>query len=261
MPKTPKSPVIRDQRHNPLAEDLAPSNPWKAKASKPRKPSRDEGESYVDSNSSRKILSISRQLAEEAEAEEKNKVKRPPTTSSVFDFESRLGEDDSLEATQYDDEEAWGDEGEETIEADVDPNDLELFHKFIPTDDDPIKWGSTEESASGGGTDLAALILDKIAQHENGNQSHDIDDFGDQDNMVELPEKVVEVYSKIGLLLSRYKSGKLPKPFKILPTLQIWEDLIAITRPDEWSPNSVFAATRGEYCQGIKADTALQLQL
>jgi essential nuclear protein 1 len=52
------------------------------------------------------------------------------------------------------------------------------------------------------------------------------------------------VYSKIGLILSRYKSGKLPKPFKILPTIPAWETLVAITRPDNWTPNACFAATR-----------------
>jgi essential nuclear protein 1 len=52
------------------------------------------------------------------------------------------------------------------------------------------------------------------------------------------------VYSKVGLILSRYKAGKLPKPFKILPTIPAWETLLAITRPDNWTPNSMYAATR-----------------
>jgi essential nuclear protein 1 len=52
------------------------------------------------------------------------------------------------------------------------------------------------------------------------------------------------VYSKIGLIMSRYKSGKLPKPFKILPTIPAWETLVAITHPENWTPNAMFAATR-----------------
>jgi essential nuclear protein 1 len=44
--------------------------------------------------------------------------------------------------------------------------------------------------------------------------------------------------------MSRYKSGKLPKPFKILPTLAPWETLLAITRPENWTPNAMYAATR-----------------
>ena len=46
------------------------------------------------------------------------------------------------------------------------------------------------------------------------------------------------------MMLARYKSGKLPKPFKILPTLPQWESLLEITQPDEWTPNAVLAATK-----------------
>jgi essential nuclear protein 1 len=46
------------------------------------------------------------------------------------------------------------------------------------------------------------------------------------------------------LILSRYKSGPLPKPFKILPTLPQWPTLLDITRPDEWTANAVYAGTR-----------------
>lgn len=128
----------------------------------------------------------------------------------------------------------------------IDPEDLATFNKFIPTDDNPIKWpGQQEEEPSGPGTDLAALILEKIADFEAGNPSaRAVQGGGEPEDAVEIPEKVVEVYSKIGLILSRYKSGKLPKPFKILPTVPAWETLISITRPDKWTPNSVYAATR-----------------
>ena len=46
------------------------------------------------------------------------------------------------------------------------------------------------------------------------------------------------------MILSRYKSGKLPKPFKIIPTLPQWEELLAITRPDSWTPNACYEATK-----------------
>lgn len=49
---------------------------------------------------------------------------------------------------------------------------------------------------------------------------------------------------RIGLLLSRYKSGKLPKPFKILPSVPHWETIIQLTRPESWSPNACYEATR-----------------
>jgi essential nuclear protein 1 len=45
-------------------------------------------------------------------------------------------------------------------------------------------------------------------------------------------------------MLRTYRSGKLPKALKMLPHLQNWEEILWITRPDEWSPHSVFACTR-----------------
>lgn len=46
------------------------------------------------------------------------------------------------------------------------------------------------------------------------------------------------------MILSRYKSGPLPKPFKILPSAPQWPILLEITRPEKWTPNAVYAGTR-----------------
>jgi essential nuclear protein 1 len=52
------------------------------------------------------------------------------------------------------------------------------------------------------------------------------------------------MFNRVGMILSRYKSGPLPKPFKILPTLPQWPTLLDITRPDTWTPNAIYAGTR-----------------
>jgi essential nuclear protein 1 len=247
MPKASRTPGVREARHNPLTEDYVPSHPWKQKAAKTKRKSRADGdeENFVDSKASRKILQIGRELAEEDENE--NQAGRPAPANPAFDFAARLAENESDEepVAQYDDEEAWGDEEEEVVEEEeISPEDLAMFNKFMPTDENPIQWPGQEEAPSGPGTDLAALILEKIAAHEAANPAQEIHGGGAPEDAVEIPEKVVEVYTKIGLILSRYKAGKLPKPFKILPTVPAWETLIAITRPDSWTPNSVYAATR-----------------
>lgn len=46
------------------------------------------------------------------------------------------------------------------------------------------------------------------------------------------------------MILSRYKSGPLPKPFKILPSVPNWPTLLDITQPERWTPNAVYAGTR-----------------
>jgi essential nuclear protein 1 len=46
------------------------------------------------------------------------------------------------------------------------------------------------------------------------------------------------------MILSRYKSGPLPKPFKILPSVPNWQTLLDITQPERWTANAVYAGTR-----------------
>lgn len=45
-------------------------------------------------------------------------------------------------------------------------------------------------------------------------------------------------------MLSRYKSGKIPKAFKILPKLKNWEYILNITQPELWTPNATYQATK-----------------
>jgi essential nuclear protein 1 len=200
MPKAPKSPAGREQqRHNPLAEEYAPSDPWKNKAPKRQKRDKSDKEDeqkYVDSKSSRKILDIGRELEEEDERE--SEAQRPKEANPAFDFETRLGEDDLIsdDVVQGEDEDAWGEEEEEVEEVEIDADDLAAWNKFIPTDDNPIVWPGQEAQPSGPGTDLAALILEKIAAHEAGGggevQQPDIQGGGRPEDAIELPAKVVE---------------------------------------------------------------------
>lgn len=45
-------------------------------------------------------------------------------------------------------------------------------------------------------------------------------------------------------MLSRYRSGKIPKAFKIVPRLKNWKEILYLTRPDSWTPNSTYQATK-----------------
>lgn len=53
-----------------------------------------------------------------------------------------------------------------------------------------------------------------------------------------------QVYTDIGKLLAHYTSGKLPKAFKVIPSLHNWEEVLYLTRPDLWTPQAMYAATR-----------------
>jgi len=56
--------------------------------------------------------------------------------------------------------------------------------------------------------------------------------------------KITTVYRAVGEVLEHYKSGKVPKAFKIIPSLKDWERVVLLTRPDAWSPAAVFVGTR-----------------
>ncbi|KAB8360933.1 hypothetical protein FH972_024665 [Carpinus fangiana] len=272
MPKVPKSPGGQNQRHNPLAEEYAPTHPLKQKAAKQRRSTQqdqDAGDSYIDSKASRRILKIGQDLVDEDEAEHKSSQPNP-----AFSFDSRfISQEDAEEDRTYEnDEEAWGDDDEEAVAEDVelDPNDQDIFNRFHPSSTaDPSALlsrlsanGTTTSTTStsaepdqhgdGGGTNLADLILEKIAAHEaaiaNGEDpvNPDRPRTPDAEDEEELPPKVVEVYTRVGDLLARHRSGPLPKPFKILPSLPYSQIplLIAITRPENWTPHVHFLATR-----------------
>merc|ERR1712176_249547 len=57
-----------------------------------------------------------------------------------------------------------------------------------------------------------------------------------------LSPKVIEVYGEIGKWLKHYKSGKLPKAFKVIPSLVNWEEVLSLTSPLAWSPAAMYEA-------------------
>ncbi|CAM9649782.1 unnamed protein product [Ectocarpus sp. 13 AM-2016] len=93
---------------------------------------------------------------------------------------------------------------------------------------------------------LADIIMDKIREKEEGETKAAGMGGGDEDEdgMPRLPPKVVEVYGAIGKMLKSYTAGKLPKAFKIIPSLTNWEQVLWLTRPEQWSSHAMLAATK-----------------
>jgi essential nuclear protein 1 len=90
---------------------------------------------------------------------------------------------------------------------------------------------------------LADIIMDKIKEKEGDAQEVD-DSASVVEGQLTIPPKVMEVYNSVGKMLAHYKAGKLPKALKMLPHLKNWEDVLWLTRPDEWSPSATYACTR-----------------
>lgn len=102
------------RRHVPLEEDLTATGPLRQRSKKRKARPEDDGGGYVDSRSSRKILKIGQDLADEEQEENVAAAPNP-----AFTFESRFGgvsePPEEEEDGQYD-AEAWGDEEDGIVE-------------------------------------------------------------------------------------------------------------------------------------------------
>jgi len=125
MPRVPRAPQAENQRHNPLAEEYAPSYPFKQKASHKKRKSRSDGDNeddhVIDTKASRKILQIGQELADEDEAQQK-RLSSGPAPNPAFAFDTRFGgeveSDDEGDAADRD-AEMWEDESGELVEIEV----------------------------------------------------------------------------------------------------------------------------------------------
>lgn len=100
------------RRHAPLEEDLAATGPLRPRSKKRKARPEEDGSGYVDPRSSRKILKIGQDLADEEQQENVAAAPNP-----AFTFESRFGGPGEPEEEDgpYDDE-AWRDEEDDTVE-------------------------------------------------------------------------------------------------------------------------------------------------
>lgn len=272
------------RRHVPLEDDITASGGrLRTKSITGKRKSRSDedakGDGYIDARSSRKILAIAQDLADEdTKAQLSAGARLVSPTNAAFAFDSRFAaEDDEQEDAglqgNYGEEEDWEPEEENAVgaEDDMDPEELAVYKRFLQdgeeladfapsianlSTDDMRKSQHTSQANRHEEVDeqqiqnLADLILQRIAEKEareaagSGDQAQHFMGGGAMEDAVEIPMKVVDTFTKVGQLLSRYKSGPLPKPFKVLPSLPQWPDLLNITRPENWTPHAVYRATK-----------------
>ena len=266
------SATAAQRRHVPLEDDITTaSGRLRTKSITGKRKSRPdddkrENDGYIDARSSRKILAIAQDLADEDAADVRAKARPVPVSPGAFGFDTRFVDEDEGDdlAQVADEEDEWEPEDEEVVE-EVDPNDLAIYNKILHghdmsgdfasslanlTTDDGTARAHTDNSAEEEGEtiNLADLILQKIAEKEAKEAVNGVriegHPFEPPEGAVEIPGKVADTFTKVGQFLSRYKSGPLPKPFKVLPTLPQWPALLDISRPEKWSPHAVFRATK-----------------
>ncbi|KAK3067614.1 hypothetical protein LTS18_001012, partial [Coniosporium uncinatum] len=207
MPKSARGSDSRDaRRHNPLSEEYAPTASLKQKASKKRKSRHDEEEEhFVDSKSSRKILQLGQDLADEAEQERPKSVAiqhNPLFSLRDSPFKGDVVSEEETGGYEEENDEAWGDDEDEIVEeVEIDPQDLAMFNQFNPSFDHPIlQPGGLDkppvenvEREPRPDTYLADLILEKIAAAEAGQTSEQVVNGEEyEEEVADLPEKVIE---------------------------------------------------------------------
>ncbi|KAL7572087.1 hypothetical protein ACA910_001730 [Epithemia clementina (nom. ined.)] len=261
MPKSKKIKAAalhgKSVRHDPLGQVIANDSNRKNYAAPSSKRSRirteqksdDNDKGLLDSKSSSRILRIGKQQQLEIQAEEYAERRRKlGFDSKEFKVDSDEDEDvndDQMLDEQNDDDDEYNlrveqdDKGYVTIAEmpGLSPEDEALVASMM---------GTSNKDATEPRQTLADLILEKIQEKEaekRGEITMDQEGHG-EGLMNHLPAKVVEVYTDIGRILSRYTSGKLPKAFKVIPSLSNWEEVLYLTRPDLWSPPAMFQATR-----------------
>ncbi|CAK7212190.1 snoRNA-binding rRNA-processing protein [Sporothrix eucalyptigena] len=284
MPKAVSPAARQARRHNPLDEDLLARGLLKNKAPKRHTGGdNDDDQGYVDSKASKRILQLGRELEAEGDEEAAAAANAQKANAFGFGSRFQDGDNDEDgrgHGTFGEDDEDWEDEDNiggvgDDVDGDLEPADLAAFDKLVAShqEDDPIlrnglalhisdgkathtndDEGNSDERPSAGNRNLADIILAKIAEHEAGQRdagSGGVDfvpaghgAFGADDGEIDINPKVVEVYTKCGILLSRWTSGKLPKPLKILPTVPQWETLLEIANPESWSPNACYEMTK-----------------
>jgi essential nuclear protein 1 len=129
--------------------------------------------------------------------------------------EQKLKQEELLEADVDDDE--GGDIGIEEI----DEAQLEMF---LPANQPSRR-------------NLADMIMQKIMEKEAKGPAAEEDTEA-------LDPKLVTVYNQVGDYLGSYTSGKIPKAFKIIPSLKNWEQILLLTKPDKWTAQAYSVATR-----------------
>ncbi|CAM0135695.1 snoRNA-binding rRNA-processing protein [Umbelopsis sp. WA50703] len=229
-----KQKKTQPQRHDPLHVQLneendfthAPIRKQRQKfAARNNRPEDDqEGDGYLDAKMSKKILKIAKEQQADLESVQEDSEVQPSATSQ---FAKSVMEASDEEFENY------SDNDEEYEEIEVDEADAEIMSKFMP-------------SAPRAQKTLADLIMQKI-EAKNAMDAGETDMGQREDTDISplgLDPKVVEAYTKVGTLLSRYKSGKLPKAFKIIPSLGNWEEILYLTQPENWTPHATYQATR-----------------
>uniref|UniRef100_A0A7S2HEA7 Bystin n=1 Tax=Octactis speculum TaxID=3111310 RepID=A0A7S2HEA7_9STRA len=246
MPKEPKSKGSDRLRHAPLARQIAVGE--KNAEGKLRRGGRkksnsnaEESEEFIDAKTTRRIMQQAQHQREEMD-QEKNR------TANAKQPRAGLGAHLLREHSDESDASSDDDDDEQAQDLLLEPEIGGDGYVDVPDQIAGLSEAEQRVMSSFFGTTtqrktINELIMEKIQEKE---EAANATESGSVRGTVsdELPPKVVACYTEVGKLLSHYKAGKLPKALKIIPSLTNWEQVLAVTRPDQWSAMGIYAGTR-----------------
>lgn len=118
----------------------------------------------------------------------------------------------------------------------------EFFDDMQITEDDERALKMFQNESGTKTRKLADLIMDKISEKQTELHTQ-LSDAGTL-KMEEVDPRVKEMYEGVRDVMKRYRSGKVPKAFKIIPKLRNWEQILYITEPHNWSAAAMYQGTR-----------------
>ncbi|XP_014472925.1 PREDICTED: bystin [Dinoponera quadriceps] len=222
MGKAKKVKVSKGEAKVGLAEQIEIEKTTKSKNRQKVRHRTEEDEEYIAPTLTKKILSQARQQQQEIEEEiglnDPKSVKKPTI---------QLGADFSDVEESSDEEKVESIPFYENIE--INEEDERALQMFMSKDPMPTRT-------------LADIILEKLTEKKTEIETQ-FSDAGTV-HIQDLDPRVKAMYEGVRDVLVKYRSGKLPKAFKIVPSLRNWEQILYITDPPRWSAAAMYQATR-----------------
>ncbi|XP_055332066.1 bystin-like [Paramacrobiotus metropolitanus] len=189
----------------------------------------DVHEKYVESNLSEKILRQAREQQEELE-ETVGLEPAPKTSSAIFKPSTAGKAGSDAEGDIYEDQEEPGEDANEFYEPiNISEEDEQALEMFM-TKDAPARKSLQEI--------LRGRLSEKKTELETA--------VSEPASLIvqKLHPELIELYQGVRDVLKKYRSGKLPKAFKVIPKMPNWEQVLYVTEPENWSAAAMFQATR-----------------
>uniref|UniRef100_A0A1I7ZJW2 Bystin n=1 Tax=Steinernema glaseri TaxID=37863 RepID=A0A1I7ZJW2_9BILA len=185
-----------------------------------------EPDQYISEDLSAKILKTARAQKRSEEAEDK------PAEAAFTIGRARqqsLGGISMGDVSDFEEEEEVIEYDDEIVQ--LDPEDEKAMEMFLLKREDAPKTRT-----------LFDIIQDKIEQKKMEIETQMSQ--ADNTQIRDMDPQVEQMFRDIGVVLTRYRSGKIPKAFKVIPNMVNWEQVLYLTNPDKWSAAAMYQATR-----------------